>query len=402
MKKAPQVISASQEREASLGSAIIYLLTAKMPDEARINRIIEKIKIRYSHLSPAEYEKALEPLLCLDPASLYKLLRDCNDEKDGLSAESGLNHFKLTIHLLLTKVIAEEASPDILEPCQAKEYNSLAFSKLAGAKRKLTLDASTLKSLEEGFSKNNTPSSSKDQKKVLLPSHLNRSIEASTAYLMAAIAHSRSNSEFRSMIGIDIIKASYTTLKLSKNHPDLQEFDSAKPKKLLPSKSRIVCRIFDELITRYVRGLRMSEVSLYELGEYVSQLTRLQAAESRTSSLKISIASLMSDLSIAESEKDKLLEKIVLINNHHREEIDNLKSMMLSTERGNSVVNAETGQKIRSILIESRRRLESEVTKLELLLQGSSTDTASSRQRLIDRIRSTIAELEAKIQEVVL
>lgn len=401
MKHELPLASAAQIKNASLRNLIIQLLVEKLSEESRINRITDKIKVRYSHLSPSEYEKALEPLLCLDPVSLYRLLRDCNDEKDGLSDESGLSHFKSTMHSLLTQAITSDVCPDISNSNQVKEYDSLVFGKLAGAKRKLILDESLLECLEGEYQKQDASHNSNNRRKTLLPSHLNRSIDASTAYLMATVAYSRSNSEFRSKVGMDVIKASYTTVKLSRNHPSLQAFDSAQPKKSLPIQSRLVCRIFDESLARYIRGLRISEGSLHELSEFVSQLTSLQDAESQASGLKKSIALLSSDLSIAESEKTELRQEIMRIKNHHADELEGLKSKLLSNERGNSVEIAETGQKIRSILIESRRRLESEVTKLELLLQSSSGDPVTSKQRLVGRIRNAIVELEAKVLEVI-
>ena len=220
------------------------------------------------------------------------------------------------------------------------------------------------------------------------------------AYLLGTVARIRSNSDFRSRVGMDAIKASYTSVKLSKNYPILQAFDSAQPKKPLPSQSRLVSRIFDESLARYVRGLRVSEVSLNELSEFLSQLISLQDAESQASGLKRTIASLSSDLAIAESEKNELSQEVMRIKKHHGNEVEALKSKLLSNERGNSVESAEVRQKIRSTLIESRRRLESEVLKLELLLQSSSGDTASSKQRLVDRIRKAIADLETKVLEI--
>jgi hypothetical protein len=400
MKHELPLASAGQSKNASLRDSIIQLLVEKLSEESRINRILEKVKVRYSHLSAFEYEKALEPLLCLDPVSLYRLLRDSNDDKDRLTDESGLSHFKSAMHSLLTQAIASEACHDILNPNQVREYDSLAFGRLAGAKRRLKLDESLLESLEKEYLNHDVTLDSTNQKKALLPSHLNRSIDLAIAYLMGNVAYSRSNSDFRSRVGMDAIKASYTSVRLSKNYPILHAFDSAQPRKPLPSQSRLISRIFDESLARYVRGLRVSEVSLNELSEFLSQLMSLQDAESQASGLKRTIASLSSDLAIAESEKNELSQEVMRIKEHHGNEVDALKSKLLSNERGNSVESAEVRQKIRSTLIESRRRLESEVLKLELLLQSSSGDTASSKQRLLDRIRKAIADLETKVLEI--
>ena len=401
MKQKLQGESASQTKNASLGEAIIQLLIEKLSEESRINRIFEKVQVRYSHLTLPEYEKALEPLLCLDPVSLYRLLRCCNDKIDGLSSESGLSYFKATMHSLLTKAISSDISSGLLDPSQIKEYDSLAFGKLAGAKQELILDESIVESLEERYKSSNISLEANSHKKDLLPRHLYRTIDSATAYLMATIAQSRSNSEFRSKAGMDIIKASYTSLKLSRNYPRLQEFDSAHPKKILPSQSPLVCRIFDESLEKYLRGSRISEGSLHELSEFVSQFISLEAAESQVTSLKRSIASLRSELGIRESDKKELGQEIIRIKKQHSDELDGLKSELLSHKRGNSVENAEIEQKIRSILINSRRRIESEVTKLELLLQSSPDETASSKRRLVNRISIAIAELEAKLLEII-
>ena len=145
----------------------------------------------------------------------------------------------------------------------------------------------------------------------------------------------------------------------------------------------------------------MNEGSLHELSEYVAKLINMQDAESQAVSLKRSIASLTSDLVTIESEKNESLQEIANLKKQHSDDLETLKTQLLSSKRVNSVENAELGQKIRSTLIESRRRIDSEIKKLELILQNSPGDTASSRQRLIDRVRSTIIDLESKLLEVI-
>jgi hypothetical protein len=393
--------SDANNSNASFRDSITQLLVDKLSDESRINRIIDKLKVRYTHLSRLDYERALQPILCLDPALLYRLLRDCTDASDGLSDESGLCFFKDTMHSILTQLIASGISSDILDPSQVGKYDSLAFGKLAGAKLKLALDENLIESLNEAFSRLELSSAGDNQKKGLLPSHLRMSIDSCIAYLMATLARSRSNPEFRSRVGLDVIKSSYTSLKLSKNFPILQVFDSGQAPKPLPVQSRLVSRITDESLARFLRGMRVSEGSLRELSEYLNQFISLLDAESKSVTLRKSIASLESELSIIESEKKELAQEISRIKKLHSDELDGLKSNFLSKERGNSVENAELGQRIRSILIESRRRIDSEITKLELLLQSSAEDNASSKNRLASRIRNTITELEAKLLEVI-
>ena len=145
----------------------------------------------------------------------------------------------------------------------------------------------------------------------------------------------------------------------------------------------------------------MNEGSVHELSEYVAKLINMQDAESQAVSLKRSIASLTSDLITIESEKNESLQEIANLKKQHSDDLETLKTQLLSSKRVNSVENAELGQKIRSTLIESRRRIDSEIKKLELILQNSPGDTASSRQRLIDRVRSTIIDLESKLLEVI-
>jgi hypothetical protein len=145
----------------------------------------------------------------------------------------------------------------------------------------------------------------------------------------------------------------------------------------------------------------MNEGSLHELSEYVANLINMQDAESQAVSLRRSIASLTSYLITIESEKNESLQEIANLKKHHSDDLETLKTQLLSSKRVNSVENAELGQKIRSTLIESRRRIDSEIKKLELILQNSPGDTATSKQRLIDRVRSTINDLESKLLEVI-
>lgn len=395
MKRGPAKSSGTQAMSASLRDSIIRLVAEKLSDEARVSKIIAIVSIRYSHLSREDYEKALKPLLCLDPTCLYRLLRDCNEQIDGLSEESGLIHFKNTLSSSLNQLIENDVSPDILSSTEVARYTSLSFGKLAGAKRKLAIEEELIASLQAAHA--STAASVEASKASSLPPHLARSIEASKAYLLSALAKSRSNAEFRAMTGIDIIKASYTSLKLTTNFPDLQADITAYTTGHTPSRSRIVSRIYEEAISRYMRGLRMNEASLHELSEYASKMTSLQEAESQAVSLKKSISSLKSDFSEVECEKNNLLQQIIFLKNQHGEDLARLQSLHLADKRANSAGNAELVQKVRSILIDSRRRIDSEIQKLELQLRISSENSASPEKRLVDRVRNTIAELESKI-----
>lgn len=386
---------------ASLQDTIIHVLTTKLSDEARITRILEIVSVRYLHLPSEMYNKALEPLLCLDPIWLYRLLRDCNEKIDGLSDESGLIYFKNTLYSLFNQVIAAEVCPELLKLSEVTEYTSLVFGKLAGAKRNLIMDEDLIISLQDAFLSCEASIVSSSKKVNPLPTHLNRSIDSSKAYLLSSLARARSNSEFRIQVGMDIIKASYTTVKLAKNFPNLQPTEIAKISSSDHIRSRILGRIYEDVVGRYLRGLRMNEGSLHELSEYVAKLINMQDAESQAVSLRRSIASLTSDLITIESEKNESLQEIANLKKHHSDDLETLKTQLLSSKRVNSVENAELGQKIRSTLIESRRRIDSEIKKLELILQNSPGDTATSKQRLIDRVRSTINDLESKLLEVI-
>ena len=389
--------SSTQVKSGSLRDAIIQLVTEKLSDESRVSKIIAIVNVRYSHLSSEVYEKALEPLLCLDPTCLYRLLRDCNEQIDGLSDESGLIHFKNTIFSSLSQLIETEVSPEILSSSEVSRYAALSFSKLAGTKRKLALEEELIASLQAACVSTAAPVKTSGAKVSSLSPHLSRSIEASKAYLLAALAKSRSNAEFRSMVGMDVIKASYTSLKLTTHFPNLQAGVTAQATVQVPSRSCIATRIYEEAISRYMRGLRMNEGSLHELSEYVSKITSLQEAESQAASLKKSISSLRSDFFKVESERDSLLQQIIFFKNQHSEDIARLQSLHLADKRASSAGNAELGQKIRSILIDSLRRIDSEIQKLELQLRISAKDTATPEKRLMDRIRKTIADLESKI-----
>lgn len=395
MKRGLAKSSGTQVKSASLRDSIIQLVNEKLSDESRVSKIIAIVNIRYSHLSPEDFEKALEPLLCLDPTCLYRLLRDCNEQIDGLSDESGLIHFKNTLFSSLNQLIENDVSPEILSSTEVASYTSLSFGKLAGARRKLAIEEELIASLQAAHV--STVATVEVSKTSSLPPHLARSIEASKAYLLSFLAKSRSNAEFRAMVGMDIIKASYTSLKLTTHFPDLQAGIPAHATGQSPSRSRIVSRIYEEAISRYMRGSRMNEVSLHELSEYASKITSLKEAESQAAILKKSISSLKSDFSEVENEKESLLQQIISLKEQHSEHLARLQSLHLADKRANSAGNAELGQKVRAILIDSRRRIDSEIQKLELQLRISSEDTASPEKRLIDRVRNTIADLESKI-----
>lgn len=401
MKEDLSLASRTHPEGISLRDSVIQLLIAKLSDDSRISRIIEKLRVSYSHVDAYDLEKALEPLLCLDPAWLYRLVRDCNEQTNGLSTESGLCQFKKILHSLITRMITSEVSPEILESGQVKDYASLAFSKLAGTKRKLRLDEELLSFIEDKFRALGNSADSANKNSSLLPAHLNRSIDCSKAYLIATLAKAENNSQFRSQVGLDVIRAGYSPLKLSRNFPDLQTIPTGELIKSALNRSRIISRIVEEAITRYLRDSKMNENSLHELSEYMSQITDLQDAKSQASGLRKSMVSLRSDMAIIESEKSDLIQEILRVREQHSDELEALRSQMLSSERCNSVENAELGQKIRSVLIESRRRIDSEMKKLDLLLQEPAGDAPNSKQRLVSRIRNVINDLEVKILEVI-
>lgn len=394
-------MSLTRPEATSLRDSVIELLIAKLSDDSRISRIIEKLHVRYTYMDPYEFEKALEPLLCLDPAWLYRLVRDCNEQASGLSTESGLCQFKETLHSLITRMIASEVSPEILELSQITDYESLAFSKLAGTKRKLRLDEKLLSTIEDKSRALGISADSAKKTSSLLPAHLNRSIDCSKAYLIATLAKAKNNMDFRSQVALDVIRTGYSVLKLTRNFPNLQTFQTGELVNSALKRSHIIKRITEEAIARYLRDSKMNENSLHELSEYISQLTSLRDAESQASSLRRSMVSLGSDMATIESEKSALMQEILNTKKQYSDELESLRSQMLSSERGNSVENAELGQKIRSVLIESRRRIDSEMKKLDLLLQEPAGDAPNSKQRLVSRIRNVINDLEVKILEVI-
>jgi len=401
MNEGPSHLSLTRPEATSLRDSVIELLIAKLSDDSRISKIIERLSVRYSFLDTYDFEKALEPLLCLDPAWLYRLVRDCTEQANGLSTESGLCQFKEALHSLLTRMIVSEVSPEILESSQVKDYEPLAFSKLSGTKRKLRLDEEMLGTIEDKYRAIGTSADSAKKNSLPLPAHLNRSIDCSKAYLIATLAKAENNINFRSQVGLDVIRAGYSVLKLTRNFPNLQAIQTGELVKHAIKRSTIIKRITDEAITRYLRDSKMNENSLHELSEYISQLTSLQDAESQASSLRRSMVSLRSDMAMIESEKSELMQEILNAKNQYSDEIKALRSQMLSSERGNSVENAELGQKIRSILIDSRRRIDSEMNKLDLLLQEPTGNAPNSKQRLVGRIRNVVNELEVKLLEVI-
>lgn len=401
MKEGPSHLSLSRPEATSLRDSVIELLIAKLSEDSRIGKIIDKLCVCHSFIDTYDFEKALEPLLCLDPAWLYRLVRDCNEQANGLSTESGLCQFKEALHSIITRMIASEVSPEILDLSQVKDYESLAFSKLAGTKRKMRLDEEILSIIEDKYRAIGISSDSAKKNSLPLPAHLNRSIDCSKAYLIATLAKAENNIHFRSQVGLDVIRAGYSVLKLTRNFPNLQAIQSGELVKPALKRSPIIRRITEEAITRYLRDSKMNENSLHELSEYISHLTSLQDAESQASSLRRSMASLRSVMAVIESEKSELMQEVLNAKKQYSDENKALRSQILSNERGNSVENAELGQKIRSILIESRRRVDSEMKKLDLLLQEPTGDAPNSKQRLVGRIRNVVNELEAKILEVI-
>jgi hypothetical protein len=161
-----------------------------------------------------------------------------------------------------------------------------------------------------------------------------------------------------------------------------------------------VRRVLDESLLRYLKGTRIREESLCELNEYTSLLIELDNANASISHFQRSVASLRSDIALADSEKNSLVSELISLKSQHEQQLLHLKAQLLSNERGSAVGIAELSQKIRSQLMDSRRRLESEAKKLELLLQASSSDNLSSKLRLLERLRTSINDLETKLMEI--
>ncbi|MFN5221360.1 MAG: hypothetical protein ACK5FE_10730, partial [Cyanobacteriota bacterium] len=249
-------------------SSIQNLLVAKISEESRISKILGKLEIRYSQLDSVDYDSSIQSILCLEPSLLYKLLRECNHRSRDLSINSGLSYFKSSFSRILIDTLVQATDPGQAILNSLNEYSSLLFGKLAGSRKRVQIDDNVIASLESAYSKVMPSSDSTKENAISLPLHLKRSVDSGVAYLMATLAISPSNKDFHAMVGLDVIKSSYTSLKLSNDFPELASFDARRAERRLPVQSRIVRRVLDESLLRYLKGTRIREESLCELNEY--------------------------------------------------------------------------------------------------------------------------------------
>ncbi len=400
MTEATSLNSSTRRVPLPLEVALLELIVAKSSEDTRISHILAKLEVRYTSISQSDYEQCIEPLACLDPASLCKLINHCNQKASALTNESGLSLFKQAFHELLIRLIRDAMDQASMRPKPNQLYDSLQFGSLVATRQEISLNPEAIATLEKTYAALPEDAKSKETHDAILPAHVHRTIKASYAYLIACMAATSSNASFLTVIGLDVIKYSYTTVKLTRNHPQLLNATAALGTSGLPVHLKTVSRILEEALLRYLRGHKLGDGALLELTEAVTGFFEIQESKVAISKLNADLNESRRVIDSAQQEKEKLQEKLRIEREECSKMIEGLQANQLANQRSAAVQTVELSQKVRARIAAYREKALSEIKKFELVL-SQSLNPRSAEMRLLNLMQEHLEVLDKSIEEVI-